>query len=234
MQTEVSIPGRFNGPPNSGNGGYSCGLLGALVDGPARVRLHVPPPLDTPMRLEHRGDGGVEMYDGDTLVGSAAPATLELEAPPAPSPGQAAAAARRFPCYHDHLFPTCFVCGPGRDAGDGLQLFTGPVDAGDVVACTWQPDPDLADGNGRLLTEVVWAALDCPGYFAAFGDELLPAVLGELVGRVDRPVPCNGVLVVYAWPLGQEGRKFYAGSAVANSEGEVLALAHSTWIQLKQ
>ena len=46
MMAVVSIPSRFNGPPLSGNGGYSCGVLAAFIDGPAQVRLHVPPPLD--------------------------------------------------------------------------------------------------------------------------------------------------------------------------------------------
>ena len=46
MDRSVIIPSRFNGPPDSGNGGYSCGVLAAFIDGPARVRLHVPPPLD--------------------------------------------------------------------------------------------------------------------------------------------------------------------------------------------
>lgn len=28
---EVTIPARFNGPPDSGQGGYACGLLAGLV-----------------------------------------------------------------------------------------------------------------------------------------------------------------------------------------------------------
>ena len=42
MSTQVTIPARYNGPPDSGNGGYSCGVLAAFIDGPARVRLHSP------------------------------------------------------------------------------------------------------------------------------------------------------------------------------------------------
>ena len=29
MEVAITIPARFNGPPASGNGGYSCGLLAA-------------------------------------------------------------------------------------------------------------------------------------------------------------------------------------------------------------
>ena len=63
--------------------------------------------------------------------------------------------------------------------------------------------------------------------------ELLPAVLGELVGELYRPVPGDQDLVVYAWPLGRDGRKHYAGSAIASTDGTVVAAAHSIWIELK-
>ena len=32
MTDTLSIPGFFNGPPDSGNGGYTCGRVAALVD----------------------------------------------------------------------------------------------------------------------------------------------------------------------------------------------------------
>jgi len=40
----VTIERRFCGPPESGNGGYSCGLLAAHVGGPAEVTLRRSPP----------------------------------------------------------------------------------------------------------------------------------------------------------------------------------------------
>ena len=66
MTAHVSIPGRFNGPPESGNGGYSCGVLAAYIEGPARIRLHVPPPLDTPLEVRADPGGNMAMYDGET------------------------------------------------------------------------------------------------------------------------------------------------------------------------
>ena len=68
MSDTVTIASRFNGPADSGNGGYSCGLLAAFIDGPARVRLHAPPPLDTPLAVVRHADGRVDMRDGDTVV----------------------------------------------------------------------------------------------------------------------------------------------------------------------
>ena len=233
MQKQVTIPSRFNGPPASGNGGYSCGVLAAFIDGPARVRLHVPPPLDTPLDVQLDSAGAVEMYDGDVLVGSGAPLQFDLDVPASPGLAAAQEAMTRYASREEHIFPTCFVCGPGRPRHDGLELFPGPVNDWNLLACVWRPAEDLLDAQGRVLPEIMWAALDCPGYFAAMGEAPRPAVLGQLEGALYSR-DCDGEsLVVYAWPLGGEGRKYYAGTAVANAAGEVLASARSTWIELR-
>ena len=208
-------------------------MLARFIDGPARVRLHVPPPLDTPMSVRQIEPDGFGMYAGDTLVGSAFPDRFELDLPPAPTQDQAADARSRYPCYDHHVFPTCFVCGPARPAQDGLDIFAGQVEGRSVLACPWTPAPDLLDEAGVVRPEVVWAALDCPGYFACMGDDIRPAVLGEL--RLELPSPVRGGrdLVVYAWPLGEDGRKLFAGAALADTSGRVLARARSTWILLR-
>ncbi len=233
MLSTVVIPSRFNGPPESGNGGFSCGVLAAHVVGPARVRLHVPPPLDRPLEVRPEGDGGVVMFDGETRVGSAAPSPFELEVPVAPSVEQATDAMSRYPCYEGHVFPTCFVCGPGRPAHDGLEIFPGPVEDWSLLASSWKPGQDLLDDQGRVRPEIVWSALDCPAYFACMGQQPRPAVLGELQLKMSGDVPGQETLVVFAWPLGQEGRKLYGGTALATADGRVLACARSTWILLK-
>lgn len=233
MRAQTTIPARFNGPPASGNGGYSCGLLAAHIEGPARIRLHAPPPLDTALGMTEALDGGVEMYDGDLLVASGKPAVLQLEIPAPPSVEDALAAMDSFPCYEGHAFPTCFVCGPGRECRDGLELFPGPCGSDGLWACLWRPAADLLDNEGNVLPEILWSALDCPGYFAAMGKLLLPALLGELVGELRSAVSGDGPLVVYAWPLGEEGRKVYAGTAIATAAGEIVACSRSTWIILK-
>ena len=38
------------------------------------------------------------------------------------------------------------------------------------------------------------------------------------------------VCVAASWPLGEEGRKLYAGTALYAEDGEVLAVARQTWI----
>src|SRR5215207_7781066 len=51
----VVIARRFNGPPDSGHGGYSAGCAGVLVDAPAaEVTLRRPPPPETPLAFRRR------------------------------------------------------------------------------------------------------------------------------------------------------------------------------------
>ncbi|KAA1193078.1 hypothetical protein F0M18_04325 [Pseudohalioglobus sediminis] len=228
----LSIPQRFNGPPTSGNGGYSCGIIANHIAGAARVRLHIPPPLDTPLALECNSDGSVALREDGILVANGAPCELQLDVPPAPGLDTARSARARFPCYEQHVFGTCFVCGPNRPEEDGLQLFPGPVGNWDLLACPWRPTADVLNEDGEVRPEIVWSALDCPGYFAAAGERLLHAVLGELEGERLAPVPGDQELVVYSWPLGEVGRKLYAGTAIATGDGVVLARARSTWILL--
>ena len=47
MPESFSFAARFNGPADSGNGGYCAGVIAGFVDGPAEVSLRAPVPLDT-------------------------------------------------------------------------------------------------------------------------------------------------------------------------------------------
>ncbi|HEY6131006.1 MAG TPA: hypothetical protein VIV27_03260 [Halioglobus sp.] len=92
---------------------------------------------------------------------------------------------------------------------------------------------DVLDGEGNVRPEIVWSALDCPGYFAAMDDGFPPAVLGELAGELHVVVSAADSLIVFAWPLGVEGRKCFAGTAIATTEGGIVASAKATWIVLR-
>lgn len=229
MSILVSIPKHCNGPPTSGNGGYSCGLLASQINGAARVRLHTPPPLEVNLHFRSGQDESVAMYFEDTLVGTAWPASLELDIPPAPSLDEARQAGDRYPGYKFHEFPGCYVCGPERSE-DGLCIFPGPVRDWNLLACVWQPRPEVLDERGNVRDEILWSALDCPGYFGARGPEELRALLGELTAELYAPVPGRQPLIVYCWPMGRDGRKAWGGTAIASAEGTVLAASYSLWI----
>jgi hypothetical protein len=217
------LPARYNGPAGSANGGYTCGVVAALVGEPAEVTLRLPPPLERPLRVE-REDGRVEVYDGDALVAEGVPAQVDVE-PPAPVPlDEAERAAARYDGFREHAFPTCFVCGPERAEGDGLRVFAGTVEGRDAVAAPWTP--------AESRRELVWAALDCPGAFAVgYAGGRGELVLGRLAARIDRVPHAGEPCVVVGWPLGEDGRKLYAGTALFTAGGELLAVARATWIE---
>jgi hypothetical protein len=226
----IVIPRRFRGPAESGNGGYTCGVVAALLGDSAEVTLRKPPPLDR-LLIVRRGDARVVVEDGGDPVAEAVPADVSLEVPPPVSLDAAEEAAGRYSGFDRHAFPECFVCGPGRPPGDGLRIFAGPVaDRDDVVAAGWTPPPDLADASGLVKPEFVWASLDCPGAFATAAAERGVAVLGRLAARVDSRPTAGEPHVVLGWSLGGVGRKHFAGTALFSAEGELRAVARATWV----
>lgn len=230
----LSIDQQYCGPPNSGNGGYACGLLAQRIDGPSRVRLHAPPPLHTSLNIVET-DTHVELRDDQRLIASAQPAKAPTSPPAAPSLAQACAAREHFKGFVQHNFTSCFVCGPQRQPGEGLCLFTGPVSHTNLVACDWIALPAFTDENGLVKPEFVWSALDCPSFFGldlpyVDGKVLL---LGEMQAAILQPLPSDQSLVVYGWKRNIEGRKHYAGAAIANANGDILAHAEHLWIEIK-
>jgi hypothetical protein len=227
----LTISARFCGPADSGNGGYTCGRLAALLGGAAEVTLRRPPPLERPLSIM-RTPHGLVLLDGGATIAEARPATVEIEPPPCPGLGAAADAAGHYHGLTAHAFPTCFVCGPARAPGDGLRIFAGKVRGDSLVACPWKPDARLADEAGVVAPEFAWAALDCPGAWAWLADLERPLVLGRLSAVLDAPVKAGLLHVVGGWRLGREGRKHFSGTAIWRADGTLCARARATWIEV--
>ena len=233
----VLIPRRFNGPPDSGNGGYSCGAVAAHLDAPAvEVTLRAPPPLERELRAERR-DGTVVALDGETVVAEARPAELDLEAPNPVTVAEAieADAGSTYRDAEGHWFPTCFVCGPSRAEGDGLRMFPGLLPDGVRHATLFRPEASLADADGEVRREVVWAALDCPtsAPIADWDDRRPPSVLARLAVRIVAPLYAGREYVALSWPLDEDGRKRQAAAALYDEGGRPVAMSRALWIELK-
>lgn len=239
------IDPRYNGPPGSGNGGYTAGLIASAVGAERAgcvVTLRTPPPLATPLR-----QAGGQVYAGERLIAEVEPVQVAGQ-PPAPVGYEAAvAAAAAYPGFAHHPFPTCFVCGPRRLAGDGLRIFPGPVNPGPV-------NPGPVDGGSRdagpagaprrtaapwrvpddVSPPLTWAALDCPGGWSV----ITPGrtyVLGRIAATVaDLPAP-GARCVVVGELVDTEGRKARVRTAVypAGAAANALAWAEATWIAVR-
>ena len=229
---QIVIPGRFRGPPRSANGGYACGVIAEPLHGDVTVRLSAPPPLDTELVLQ-TANGETRLLHGDTLLGTGRSAQLDLVPPAAPTFAEAESASRGYVGHTVHPFPTCFVCGPRRAAGDGLRIFPGPVAGRDIIASPWIPEPSLGDGSGAIDRIYLWSALDCSGAFAVLPDSSgQTIVLGEMTARIRASITAGERYVVIGWSLGGDGRKRYAGSAVFAEDGSEVATARATWIEV--
>ena len=234
MGDTLTIPGRFNGPPDSANGGYTCGLLAQLVDAEVvEVSLRRPPPLDTPLDVVRDGDR-VELRHDDTLVAEGAPAELLLDVPD-PVPADEVAAAERQGRERwatGHPFPSCFVCGPKRD--DGLGIYPAPLPGrARLYGSCWTPHP--GDGDGFVRPELVWAALDCPtsAPVANFGEG--PAcVLASLTARLGCPVAVGEPHTILSWDLEVDGRKRRSAAALYDAGGMLVCASRALWIELRE
>ena len=237
LDTELVVAGRFRGPARSGNGGYTAGALAALApdDWPAvTVRLSAPPPLDVAMTVVRDEDLLVASHDGAEVV-RALRADHELTPVPPVDAATARAAEAGYPGLAAHPFPTCFSCGTGREPGDGLRIFPGPVGEGQVAA-TWTPDQGVAgdwheytDATREVGHAVTWAALDCAGGWAAdVGARHM--VLGTMTARLDS-LPAVGVehVVVGAW-RGESGRKRMSATSLYDPDGRLVGTAEQVWI----
>jgi len=236
VSESVTVPARFNGPLESGNGGYSAGALAAFLEGAVEVSLRRPVPLDRELRVSREDDGRVLALDGEDLVAEARPvADFELDVPAPVGVEEARGATVGYRGKVDGPFSNCFVCSRTRE--DTMGAFAGPVEGRELVATPWTPPPWADDGVGAARPEIVWAVLDCPTYFAAYMDHpepLPPGVLARFTGCLDAPVPIGEEHVVISWPLEADGRKHHAGVAVVSAGGEVLARAQALLIEPRQ
>jgi hypothetical protein len=171
--------------------------------------------------VERRGNSA-DLLDGDAVVAEARVSELAID-PPAPvSFASAEQAASRFVRIGNPVFGECFVCGI-RDERDGLGIYAGPVAGREPLhAAPWtvlESSPEL-----------VWAAIDCPGAYAVGAAGRGDMVLGRMTARINRIPESGDRCVVVSWPLAEDGRKLFAGTALFAEDGELLALARQTWI----
>jgi hypothetical protein len=230
------IRARFNGPPATGNGGYSAGLFASQLtssemdgaddrdgDGAVEVTLRRPPPLETELTVLRSNP--TRLMAGDQLVAEARPARVgDDEAVPAVPLATALEATTAYAGFRHHPFPTCYVCGPEREPGDGLRIFPGRLPDGRVAASFVAPDD--------ISPTIVWAALDCPSGWAVPLEER-PYVLGRIAVRIDRVPEPGDECVAVGLLAGLDGsRKANSRSTLYSKTGDRLAVARATWVAL--
>lgn len=232
MAQSFVVPARFCGPPDSGNGGYTCGMLAREVGGTLECTLRRPVPLEVPLQIERRNSGAVLLREGEIII-EAMPTEISLEAPEPIGLEAAKAAMAASPALDArHPFPACFVCGPQRPARDGLRIFPGPAEGTRLCAAEWSPAAEFGDAQKFLKPELLWAALDCPTGFAAGFRVVGKLVTGRLAVEQRQPVRVGVECLLLSWPLGVEGRKHFSAACLYQHQ-KLCAVARATWIKLE-
>ena len=235
MKTQIvqslRVPARFCGPPDSGNGGYTCGLLAKELGGVVECTLRNPVPLGVPLDIERSQSGGI-LRHGDKVIVEASSTTIDI-APPTPIDLETATAAMKSSPALDpqHPFPTCFVCGPKRHAHDGLEIFPAAINES-LYAATWLPAAEFGNSRQLLHAEFLWAALDCPTGFASGFPVAGKLVTGRLAVEQLQPILIGELCLLLSWPLGVEGRKHFSAACLYQNQ-KPCAVARATWIRLE-
>ncbi len=234
MPATISVGKRFCGPPNSGNGGYTCGLISKAMPVPADVTIRRPVPMETELSIHEHGDH-IHLKHHEELIAEAAPLIFAAHVPREQIDlDQANKSAAASPAFHNHPFPTCFTCGPDRAEGDGLRIFPGKWQgsAREYFVAPWTPNAGLADRSGNVREEFIWAAMDCPTGFAAGFPWAGTLVTGRLGAHLVAPVRGGEKCILLSWATGQEGRKYFAECVLLGEDGTVRAESRATWIKL--
>ena len=231
MET-IIVEARFRGPPHSGNGGYVAGLLARHAGGPRAVMMRAPVPLDTPLTLDIASEPARLLRDGIAIAEAVSADSAALpDVPPAPTLDAAADAATRAVCYH----PICFCCGDKLAADVGLRVQTGQLADAPAghVAGVWTVDPAFVDADGHAGEEHVWAAIDCPGFYAWVAFEgRHGALTGTMQAEVTERPRAGEACVVMAWPIAQlSERRRTSGVALFGADGRLMARALQVWIK---
>ena len=220
----------FNGPPESGNGGYVAGLMGDLLSGEGPIlfetSLKAPPPLNKPLDLGETGQGLALLEDGKPVATARLLDHLELAMPALPDP-----VVNNCAVSLATGFDNCFVCGTARDTRSGLCLHATqqPPPSNQWIA-PFSVNAAFCDSAGTLGRRFLIAALDCPGYAAVSNGAL--AVLARFRVRVTGALKAGDAAHVYAWPISQSGRKLVAGTAIKAPDGKLVGEAEALWIKI--
>lgn len=246
MSAPFVIDRQFNGPATSGNGGYVAGKLAVELQArqgkaqAVQVTLRAPLTLDTPLQVIDRPDGSVALFDGDTLLAEAVATTLPAEVPRPPTLEEARAASAigrmRMATRSGNAYLHCFGCGLGKAEHEGLRITPTPAGEADQVAAEWIPHEAFADENGLVPPPIVWAAMDCPAGFAwgfKTGEGNASLLTGRITLALAGEVRAGETYIVTGWPLAREGRKLFAGTALHDPQGNLLAWSRQLWFGAK-
>lgn len=245
--TEIStirIGGWFQGPTDSGQGGWTAHRLVSAISQratrrpvrPLTTAIRAAIPLDVDLavvelddRWELRApDGSLIMLasEWDPTFADTDPVTVD----------DAREARRRFTdTVVEHPVPSCFSCGRTPDS---MGVHAGPLaDGTDRFATDWTV-PDWAVGrDGTVDAGSVWAAIDCcVAWWVGWSRERRTALTVQYAVDELRPLIPGSTYSLVGWSGDHDpewdGRKRHGASAAFDSEGRCVARSVSFWVSV--
>ena len=235
----IVVGRRFEGPPGSGQGGWSSALFAERLPYTPTIALRAPIPFERPLRIEVVVDGH-RLVDDEQAGSDGGPLTIMTARPWTPDVpdtdpveiATARAARAAFATFVvPHPVPDCFSCGTRADT---MGVHACPIGDG-RLATDWTVPEWAADVSST--TAALWAALDCTAaFYVGFVPEVRRVVTAQYAVEVLRPVVAGETLALVAGPGdhpgGWDGRKRGACSIAFDADGAVVARARSFWVSL--
>ena len=242
----VIIPRWFQGPTDSGQGGWTAHRFTERIGVPVTTAIRAPIPLDRELVVE-RGDDVIgddgDASDGEWLLvdrNQDRPVTVmtarswEPDFPDtAPvSPSEAAGARRRFrQLIDDHPVPYCFSCGTQHDS---MNVHAGPLGDG-RFATDWRVPDWAVAADGVVDLGTVWAAIDCTAaWYIGYSRGRRIAVTAQYAVEVTGPIEPDTTYALVGWSGDHDpewdGRKRHGASAAFAPDGTCVARSVSFWI----
>jgi hypothetical protein len=231
----ITVGPWFQGPTDSGQGGWTAHRLASAIDEPVTVAIKRPIPLEVDLTMTPVDNGWhlVDPNEPDQPVLVATPWTPDYADTEPVSLADAADARTRFPLHDDHPVPVCFSCGANPDS---MQVHSGPL-AGGRWATDWTVPEWAVDADGVVDEGALWAAIDCAqAWYAGNAGGRRHAVTVQLAVEVLAPLEAGATYALVAWngtyPESWDGRKRGAGGAVFANDGTCVARSSSFWIAI--
>jgi hypothetical protein len=231
----INIDRRFRGSPVAAQGGYAAGKAASFLEGTVEVQFNGPTPLDQDLSVEVDDEERVTVLDGSDVVMEVSPdASVLVEIPADNELIDAIFSRGPVETSGDHERPHCFGC--SLDRHDGLGIATLPIGATGIWGTTWTPGASLPSTGDFVDDEIVWAALDCPGSFAASDPSgRLEGVTGfpslkAMTVEIREKVRIGEQLAVLGWRVNQTGSVVDCGVAIVDRDHRVKAYAHLTHV----
>lgn len=225
------IDRRFRGSADSAQSGYAAGKAASHAEGTVKVEIRGPAPVEQELLVEIDPEEHVTVLHGSHVVMEASPdAELTIAVPASADVIDEIFARGPVTAAQHQDRPHCFGCSLERE--DGLGIATRPVGATGIWGTTWTPDESLPSTGGFVDDEILWAALDCPGSFAASDLSGRPSEvtgspsLEAMTVQIREKVRVGEQLAVMGWTLAYSDSAVDCGTAIVDRTGRVKAYAH--------